>query len=70
MSEDLIDTTEAGRVPGASKNWVTQLIRKGELAAEQRTLRGAPTWYLKSGDVETYLEETWDGPQHSRRPVG
>ncbi len=68
MSEDLIETGEAARILGKSKNWVTQLVRRGELAGEQRTVRGLPMWLLKRSDVEAFKEATKGRPKRGPQP--
>ncbi len=57
MVEDgsgFIDTTEAAKILGVNQSRIRQLIRSGELKAEQKTARGLPYWLLRRTDVEEF----------------
>jgi excisionase family DNA binding protein len=67
FGEEWITTSEAAEILGTGRNWVAQLIRNGDLPAEQKTVRGQPTWFLKRSDVEAFKEATRDRVKRNRK---
>jgi excisionase family DNA binding protein len=70
FGDEWITTTEAAEILGTGRNWVAQLIRNKELPAEQKTVRGQPTWFLKRSDVEAFQEATKDRVKRNRKGAG